>query len=272
MDQAPADPVERFSDVEVRVERARRTAGFVLAPIVFTALLAAPLGLDAPAHRLAAILAAVVVLWVCESLPLAITAILGPILAIMLQVAPARQVFASFADPVVFVFIGGFMLAEAMFVHRLDRRIAFVALASRFVGSSAGRALVVYGAVTTFLDKFNAGDIDAFFAAHRDGAVIVDEFPPFVWGGSGSAQRWASDYGTDAEAKGISGGRMDYGKPIQANSDGSTAYIVLPTTYRFQQNGVKMAAPGSMTFVMTHVTDAWKISSWTYSGATPAAE
>ncbi|MEO5821197.1 MAG: SLC13 family permease [Vicinamibacteraceae bacterium] len=154
MDLAPAPLVERFSDVEVRVERIRRTAGFVLGPLVFVGLLAAPLGLAAPAHRLAAIVAAIVVLWVCESLPLAITAILGPILAVVLQVAPARQVFASFADPVVFVFIGGFMLAEAMFVHRLDRRIAFAALASRFVGSSAARALVVYGAVTTFISAW----------------------------------------------------------------------------------------------------------------------
>jgi solute carrier family 13 (sodium-dependent dicarboxylate transporter), member 2/3/5 len=154
MDLAPADPVERFSDVEVRVERARRTAGFVLAPLVFVALLMAPLGLAGPTHRLAAIIAGIVVLWVCESLPLAITAILGPILAVVLQVAPARQVFAAFADPVVFVFIGGFMLAEAMFVHRLDRRIAFTALASRFVGSSAVRALVVYGAVATFISAW----------------------------------------------------------------------------------------------------------------------
>jgi sodium-dependent dicarboxylate transporter 2/3/5 len=151
---APAPPVERLSEVEARVERFRRTAGFFLAPAAFAILLASPLGLPGPAHRLAAIVAAVVVLWICESLPLAVTAILGPILAVVLQVAPARQVFASFADPVVFVFIGGFMLAEAMFVHRLDRRIAFAALASRFVGSSAARALVVYGGVTTFLSAW----------------------------------------------------------------------------------------------------------------------
>jgi sodium-dependent dicarboxylate transporter 2/3/5 len=183
MDLAPADPVERFSDVEVRVERARRTAGFVLAPLVFVALLAAPLGLPGPAHRLAAIIAAIVVLWVCESLPLAITAMLGPILAVVLQVAPARQVFASFADPVVFVFIGGFMLAEAMFVHRLDRRIAFTALASRFVGSSAARALVVYGAVTTFISAWISNvattammyPIGLAMAAHVVGAGDRDE-------------------------------------------------------------------------------------------------
>jgi solute carrier family 13 (sodium-dependent dicarboxylate transporter), member 2/3/5 len=154
--ESPADaaPAERLSEVEERVERVRRTAGLFLAPLAFAALLVAPLPLAAPAHRLAAILAAVVVLWVCESLPLAVTAIIGPVLAVLLQVAPARQVFASFADPVVFVFIGGFMLAEAMFVHRLDRRVAFTALASRFVGSSAARALVVYGAVTTVISAW----------------------------------------------------------------------------------------------------------------------
>lgn len=138
--------------------------------------------------------------------------------------------------------------------------------------ANAGPAEDATGAVTTFLDRFNAGDIDAFFAAHQDGAVIIDEFAPFTWGGSGSAQRWAGDYAKDAEAKGISGGHMDYGKPIQANSDGNTAYIVLPTTYRFDQKGVKMAGPGSMTFVMTHVGQDWKIASWTYSGATAAPE
>ena len=151
---APTPPVERMSAGEARFEHIRRTTGFFLAPAVFAILLASPLGVPEPAHRLAAILAAVVVLWVCESLPMAVTAILGPILAVLLQVAPARRVFASFADPVVFVFIGGFMLAEAMFVHRLDRRIAFTALASPFVGTSAARALVVYGAVTTFLSAW----------------------------------------------------------------------------------------------------------------------
>jgi sodium-dependent dicarboxylate transporter 2/3/5 len=192
MDLAPADPVERLSDVEVRLERTRRTAGFILAPLVFGTLLLAPLGLDAAPHRLAAILAAVIVLWVCESLPLAITAMLGPILAVVLQVAPARQVFAAFADPVVFVFIGGFMLAEAMFVHRLDRRIAFAALASRFVGSSAARALVVYGAVTTFMSAWISNvattammyPIGLAIAAHvigsgdRDDATAAGGAPP----------------------------------------------------------------------------------------------
>ncbi len=90
-----------------------------------------------------------VILWITEALPLAVTALIGPVLAIILQVAPARAVFAPFADPIIFLFIGSFMLAEAMFAHGLDRRIAFGALSSRAVGGSPTRILLVYGAVAT---------------------------------------------------------------------------------------------------------------------------
>jgi sodium-dependent dicarboxylate transporter 2/3/5 len=95
-----------------------------------------------------------VVFWVTEALPLAVTAMLGSVLAVVLGVAPVRTALASFADPVVFVFIGGFMLAEAMFVHGVDRRIAYTALSWRAVGRSATRILWVFGGVTTVLSMW----------------------------------------------------------------------------------------------------------------------
>ena len=152
---------------------------------------------------------------------------------------------------------------------------AALLLASLFLVSTeaqAGPSEDATAVVTNVLDKFNAGDINAFFAAHQDGAVIIDEFAPYVWGGSNSAQRWAAAYAKDAEKRGISGGRVDYARPIQATSDGTSAYVVLPTSYRFTQNGKKMAGKGSMTFVMVHGGTGWKITSWTYSGATAARE
>jgi ketosteroid isomerase-like protein len=123
------------------------------------------------------------------------------------------------------------------------------------------------------MDKFNGGDVKAWVAAQEDDTMIVDEFGPHVWTGTGSAQRWLDDYMKDSTATGITGGRVDYGKPLQATSDGTTAYIVLPTTYRFVQKGAKMAEPGSMTFVMKRAGNDWKIASWTYSaGGVPAPE
>jgi sodium-dependent dicarboxylate transporter 2/3/5 len=143
-----AGSTQTYSPAEEHFNRRRRTAGLFLAPIVFLTLLSLPLAIPAPAHRLAAILAMMVVLWVSEALPLAVTALIGPILAIVLGVASANVALAPFGDPIIFLFIGSFMLAEAMFVHGLDRRIAFGALASRFVGNSPARILLVFGAVS----------------------------------------------------------------------------------------------------------------------------
>lgn len=156
-------------------------------------------------------------------------------------------------------------------MHKIYLVTAAIALGLSSVPASAGPAEDATAAVTAWLDKFNAGDIDAFLAGHRDGAMIVDEFAPYSWGGSGSAKAWLDAYGADSEKRGITDPHMDYGAPIQANSDGSSAYIVLPTVYSFVQGGKKYAGKGSMTFVMSKVGAEWKISSWTYSGATPTA-
>jgi len=142
-----AGSMEAYSPAEEQFNRRRRTVGLFAGPAVFVALLVAPLPIPAPAHRLGAILAMMVVLWVTEALPLSVTALIGPVLTVVLRVAPAKAAFAPFADPIIFLFIGSFMLAEAMFVHGLDRRIAFGALSSRLVGASPARILFVFGGV-----------------------------------------------------------------------------------------------------------------------------
>ena len=126
--------------------------------------------------------------------------------------------------------------------------------------------------VTAIMDKFNGGDAKAFVAAHQNDALIIDEFGRHLWTGKGSAQQWLNDYAADSKAKGVTDGRLDYGKPLQANSDGTSAYVVLPTTYRFRQNGKKMSAAGSMTFVVKKTGENWRIAGWSYSGAAGAPE
>jgi sodium-dependent dicarboxylate transporter 2/3/5 len=146
--------METYSPAEELFNARRRTVGLIVGPLIFLALLAVPIPVAIGAHRLAAILAMVIVFWVTEALPLPITALMGPVLAVVLGIAPVRPAFASFADPVIFVFMGGFMLAEAMFVHGVDRRIAYTGLSWRFVGSGPGRMLVVYGGITAALSMW----------------------------------------------------------------------------------------------------------------------
>ena len=157
------------------------------------------------------------------------------------------------------------------------RSAAFIltALASSMLATApavAGPAEDATSFVTSIMDKFNGGDSKAFVAAHQSDALIVDEFAPHVWTGPGSAQHWLDAFTKMSAAESISGSRVDYGKPLQATSDGQTAYIVLPTTYRFALKGTKMAEPGSMTFVVKRAGEGWKIASWTYSGGAAAPE
>jgi sodium-dependent dicarboxylate transporter 2/3/5 len=130
----------------------RERAGLAVAAAAFAAILLAPFpGLTPEAHRLAAIMAAVIVLWVSEAIPLPATALLGVATAVVLGVAPAREAFAPFADPLMFLFIGAFMLARAIFLHGLNRRVAYAVLSLPWVGTSAARILFAFGAVTALI-------------------------------------------------------------------------------------------------------------------------
>lgn len=139
--------VEVYSPAEHEFNRRRRTVGLVLGPIVFFALLLLPVSLPAAAHHLSAVMGLMLVFWVTEAVPVAVTALLGPSLAVFLRVGPAREVFAPFADPIIFLFIGSFILAEAMRHYGLDRRVAYTVLSWPGVAGRPGRLLVVYGAV-----------------------------------------------------------------------------------------------------------------------------
>lgn len=102
----------------------RRLIAFGVAVGAAAALWAAPLRLEAPAHHLAAIFVAVVVLWVSEALPIAVTALLIAPAMVVAGVTDAKAAFAPYADPLLFLFVGGFFIARAMTRHGLDRRIA----------------------------------------------------------------------------------------------------------------------------------------------------
>jgi len=133
----------------------RRIVGLLLAALLFGVVLVLPFeSLKPEAHRLAAVMAAVVVLWISEALPLPMTALLGAATCVLLRVAPAKEVFAPFADPLMFLFIGSFILARAIFVHGLDRRLAFGVLSLPIIGARPSRILFAFGATTAFISAW----------------------------------------------------------------------------------------------------------------------
>ena len=112
------------------------------------------MNLSPQAEALAVIVVAVVVLWITEALPLAVTALLGAVACVLAGVAPAAEVFAPFADPLIFLFIGSFLLAEAIRLHGLDKRLAFAVLAVPWVGERPGRILAAVAVVCAVASGF----------------------------------------------------------------------------------------------------------------------
>jgi sodium-dependent dicarboxylate transporter 2/3/5 len=96
----------------------------------------------------------VIVLWVTEAVPLPVSALLGPALAVVMGIAGARDVFAPFADPLIFLFIGSFILARAIFVHKLNERIAYGVMSLGVVGARPRRILVAYGLIAASISAW----------------------------------------------------------------------------------------------------------------------
>lgn len=124
----------------------RRVIGAVLGPALAVALWFTPIdALSVQAHRLLAIMAMIAVWWITEPIPIPVTSLLGPTLCVVLGVAPVAETFAEFANPMIFLFLGGFLLAKAMMVNGLDKRIAFGIMSMRWVGDSPRRIFLAIG-------------------------------------------------------------------------------------------------------------------------------
>jgi sodium-dependent dicarboxylate transporter 2/3/5 len=185
--------IEPLSAGEQLFERGRRRGGLVLAPVAFTVLLAWPMPtLQPEAHRLAAVMGAVVVLWVTEALALPVTALIAACACVLLRVAPAKEVFAPFADPLMFLFIGSFILARGIFLHGLDRRLAYGVLSVRWIGQRPSRILFAFGAVAAFMSAWISNTATTAMMYTIGLAILAFLFDKQRAGGAAIDRRYAT--------------------------------------------------------------------------------
>lgn len=102
----------------------------LLGPLAFLAVLALPRpsGLGESAHALVAVTAWMTLWWVTAAVPLAVTALLPLALYPILGIAGPERTAAPYANPVIFLFMGGFFLAAAIERWGLHRRLALAVL------------------------------------------------------------------------------------------------------------------------------------------------
>ena len=145
----------------------RTTVGVAVAAgwFIIVLLIGAEGNLTAPASRMLAIFGAAVVLWITEAIPLSATWILVILAEILLISDEAlvglpssfepptyQSIFATLANPVLILFLGGFVLAETAAKYRLDRNLAGVLL--RPFGNSPRAIMAGLMMITAVLSMF----------------------------------------------------------------------------------------------------------------------
>ncbi|MCK5391293.1 MAG: SLC13/DASS family transporter [Deltaproteobacteria bacterium] len=70
------------------------------------------------------ILLFIAALWITEALPITVTALLVPIVAVMTGIFNVKDALSHFAHPIIFLFLGGFGLAAALHKYNLDELFA----------------------------------------------------------------------------------------------------------------------------------------------------
>ena len=140
---------KKIKEAEQAFDRRRRTFGLFVAPILAIAVMLTPIdALTLEAHKLLAIMVLTAIWWITEPIPIPVTSLLAPTLAVITGVAPVSTAFAAFANSMIFLFMGGFILAKAMMTHGLDKRFAYWLLSRNWVGSNPRRIFLAIGLAT----------------------------------------------------------------------------------------------------------------------------
>lgn len=110
-----------------------------LGPLIcgVVALSAPPAGLSLEAWRLVGLVAWMVLWWTAEAVPLPVTALLPIPMMPLLGIAPETPVAAQYGHPLIFLFLGGFLIGQGLQRWGLHRRIA-LAIVLRLGQSPAG--------------------------------------------------------------------------------------------------------------------------------------
>jgi len=128
--------------------------GLWLGPLLFAVLmlLPRPEGMPPEALRVAAVAALMAVWWITEAIPIPATALLPIALFPTLRVMSSADATSSYANHLIYLFMGGFMIAVTMEKWNLHKRIALTTIS--IIGVSPSRIVLGFMLATGFLSMW----------------------------------------------------------------------------------------------------------------------
>ena len=132
----------------------REIAGFLLGLVLFgvVSLTSAPEGLSDSAWKTAAVALLMGTWWITEAIPIAATALVPVVLFPLLGISGIDSTLEPYAHPLIFLFMGGFIIAIAMEKWELHRRIALNIVS--FVGTRPHAIVLGFILASAFLSMW----------------------------------------------------------------------------------------------------------------------
>ncbi len=128
--------------------------GLISGPVIAIVMLnlSPPEGLSQQGWFTAAVGIWMATWWMTEAIPLPATALLPLVLFPMLNIQNINTTASSFAHPLIYLFLGGFLLARTMHVWKLDQRLALTVL--KYSGDNPRVVIGALMGVTAFLSMW----------------------------------------------------------------------------------------------------------------------
>ena len=120
--------------------------------LVMTFMFPAPGGMSVQAWHCAGLAMLMAVFWATEALPIPVTSLLPLVLAPLLGLVSLESAASPYAHPVIFLFMGGFVLGLAMERWNLHRRIALVTMLA--AGTGERRQVIGFMVATAFISMW----------------------------------------------------------------------------------------------------------------------